>query len=81
MRSTDIGKARLAEMIETATVDAYDDSGQATGWLTMFEDQLELPFKTKSLGVIVPVAGLDIRGCDQAVVICKRGRGRLTMVS
>jgi len=36
-------KARLAEMIEQATVDAYGDSEQITGWLTMIEENLTVP--------------------------------------
>jgi hypothetical protein len=31
-----LSKARLAAMIEEATVDAYDESEQATGWFAMF---------------------------------------------
>ena len=50
-----IGAARLAEMIEEATVDAYDDSEQATGWFTIFEEHLDLPFETEVLGVRVTV--------------------------
>jgi hypothetical protein len=45
--STRIDKARLTEMIEEATVDAYHESEQATGWLMMLEEHLELPFETK----------------------------------
>lgn len=30
-------------MIEKATVDAHDESEQATGWFTMFEEHIELP--------------------------------------
>ena len=32
-----ITKARLAAMIEEATVDAYGDSEQTTGWYTMLD--------------------------------------------
>ena len=35
-----ISKARLAAMIEEATVDAYGDSEQTTGWYTMLEEHL-----------------------------------------
>jgi hypothetical protein len=42
-------------MIEEATVDAYDESEQATGWFTMFEEHLELPFDTKVLSTAVTV--------------------------
>lgn len=33
-------------MFEEATVDAYDDDEQATGWFTMLEEHLELPIET-----------------------------------
>ena len=35
-----LSKEMLAEMIEEATVDAYDDSEQATGRFTMFEEHV-----------------------------------------
>src|SRR5437867_3162795 len=57
-----ITKARLAAMIEEATVDAYGDSEQTTGWYTMLEEHLALPFETTVLGVTVQVARLDLRG-------------------
>ncbi len=42
-------------MIERATVDAYGDSEQITGWLTMIEENLAVPFETKMLGVPITV--------------------------
>lgn len=64
-RGSGIGKARLVEMIEEATVDAYDESEQATGWFTMFEEHLELPFETKVLGAPVTVVRIDLRDNHQ----------------
>jgi energy-coupling factor transporter ATP-binding protein EcfA2 len=69
-----ISKARLAEMIEEATVDAYGDSEQATGWFTMFEENLALPFDTEVLGVPVRVKRIEQRDDDRLVAICVRGR-------
>ena len=69
-----ITKARLAAMIEEATVDAYGDSEQTAGWYTMLEEHLALPFETTVLGVTVQVARLDLRGDNDIVVICTRGR-------
>lgn len=71
---TRLSKDRLAEMIEEATVDAYDESEQATGWFTMFEEHVELPFETKVLGAAVTVTSIDLRDCHQIVAICTRGR-------
>jgi hypothetical protein len=72
-----IGAARLAEMIEEATVDAYDGSEQATGWVTMFESHLELPFETQVLGVRVSVMRVALRESNQIVAVCKRGKATL----
>jgi hypothetical protein len=57
-----MSKVRLAAMIEEATVDAYGDSEQTTGWYTMLEEHLALPFETTMLGVLVKVVALDVRG-------------------
>jgi uncharacterized Zn finger protein len=74
--SSRISKARLAAMIEEATVDAYGESEQTTGWYTMLEEHLTLPFDTTVLGVVVKVARLDLRGDNDIVAICTRGRER-----
>ena len=71
-----ISKARLAAMIEEATVDAYGESEQITGWYTMIEEHLALPFETSMLGVLVKVVALDVRGDNGIVAICTRGRER-----
>lgn len=63
-------------MIEEATVDAYDEAEQATGWFTMLEEHLGLPFETKVLGNAVAVTSIDIRNGGQIVAICIRGRER-----
>jgi hypothetical protein len=72
-------KARFAEMIEQATVDAYGDSEQTTGWLTMIEENLALPFETKVLGVLITVERVDLDGSEQIVAICRRGRARQSL--
>lgn len=69
-----ISAAKLADMIEEATVDAYDESEQATGWFAMCEEHLELPFDTVVLGVPVRVTRIDHRDDDRLVAICTRGR-------
>ena len=47
-----------------------------TGWYTMLEEHLALPFDTTVLGVVVKVAGLDLRRDNDIVAICTRGRER-----
>lgn len=69
-----ISAARIAEMIEEATVDAYDESEQATGWFTVFEEHLDLPFETEVLGVRATVEEIELCDDDRIVAVCKRGK-------
>ena len=71
-----LSKARLAAMIEEATVDAYGEEEQATGWFTMIEEHLELPFETMVLGAVVTVARIDLGNDGRIIAICTRGRER-----
>jgi hypothetical protein len=75
-RAPCISKARLAEMIEEATVDAYGESEQTTGWFTMIDENLAVPFQTKVLGLSVSVERVDLDQREQIVAICRRGRER-----
>jgi hypothetical protein len=54
------GKARLAKLVEDATVDCYDESEQVTGIYTMIGDNLTLPFETTVLGVRVTVERVQL---------------------
>lgn len=71
-----IPKARLAAMAEEATVDCHDESEQVSGWFTMIEENLAVPFEAVVLGVTVTVERVDITETDQIVAICLRGRHR-----
>ena len=71
-----IAKRRLAELIEEATVDCYNDSEAATGFLTMIEEHLTLPFVTTLLNVEVNVTGVDVNDDDCIVAVCRRGSAR-----
>ena len=62
----------LAEMIEEATVDAYGPSEQVSGFYTMLEEHLDLPFSTQVLGVDVVVERIDLTGSDEIVAILSR---------
>jgi hypothetical protein len=62
----------LERMVEDATVDAYDESQQATGFLSKLEDELTLPFTTTVLGVEVTVEGLDILDGSRIMAVCRR---------
>jgi hypothetical protein len=72
-------KARLTAMIDQATVDAYGEPEQTTGWLTMIQENLAMPFETKVLGVPVTVEHVDLDASEQIVAICKRGRARQSL--
>ena len=73
-RATKASSAELDALIEEATVDAYDDSEQMTGFHTMLVENLELPFGTEVLGVEVTVEKLDWTDDNQIAAICTRGK-------
>jgi hypothetical protein len=64
--------ARLDALIEEATVDAHDDSEQTTGFYTILESSLAVPFKTQVLGVEVTVERIDLTEGDEIVAVCSR---------
>jgi hypothetical protein len=68
--------ARLDELIEEATVDAYGESEQLTGFYTMVEEHVAVPFKTEVLGMKVTVARFDMTDDEQIVAVCARGKSR-----
>jgi hypothetical protein len=78
-RRLPISKARLKEMIEQATVDAYNESEQITGWFTMIDENLAVPFETTVLGVPVTVERLNLSDSEQIVAVCTRGRSRQSL--
>src|ERR1700730_4983268 len=75
-RPSSLSKKRLAELVEEATVDAHDESEQATGFYTMMENDLRLPFTTEILGVPVIGGSIDFAGDDQLVAVCRKGTHR-----
>ena len=71
-----LSKARLEEMIEAATVDCYNESEEITGWFTMLDENLMVPFETTVLGVPVTVERVHLNRSEQIVAVCARGRDR-----
>lgn len=71
-----LGKARLEALVEEAIIDAYGESEQRVGFLTMLEDRLAVPFTTDILGALVRVERVDLNDAEEIVVICRRGRQR-----
>lgn len=68
--------AKLETMIAEAVVDAYDESEQRMGLLTMIEDNLPLPFETEVLGVRVSVERIELTPAEEIVAVCRRGSKR-----
>lgn len=75
-RRSRLSKKRLDELVEEALVDAYGESEQVTGFYTMLENDLRLPFETEMLGVTVTVENIDITEDDQLVAVCRKGKDR-----
>ena len=69
-----LSKARLDELVEEALVDANGESEQVTGFFTMMENDLRLPFETEILDVTVIVEKIDITEDDQLVAVCRRDK-------
>ncbi|GGS88782.1 hypothetical protein [Streptomyces chromofuscus] len=65
--------AALEALIEEATIDAYGEDEQLTGFFTMIEESLAVPFTTTVLGVEVSVVGVDLT--DDGRVVAHRARG------
>ena len=74
-----LGKARLEELVEEAIIDAYGESEQCVGLLTMLEEHLAVPFTTQILGTSVRVERVDLNDADEIVAICRRGKQRQTI--
>ena len=67
-------RSRLEQLIEEAITDAYNESEQRTGFLTLIADNLVLPFETKVLGSLVTVEQINLGMADDIVAICRRGK-------
>ena len=71
-----LSRAKLRKLIEDATVDVYNDSEQRVGFLTMIQENLQLPFKTYVLGIEVLVERVDMTASEQIVAVCRNDRTR-----
>ena len=71
-----LGKRQLDALIEEAIIDAYGESEQRVGFLTMLEEHLAVPFATEILGTAVRVERVDLNDVEEIVAICRRGRQR-----
>ena len=69
-------RRQLETLIEDAITDAYGESEQRVGFLTMLEEHLTVPFITEVLGVAVRVHRVDLNDAEEIVAIYRRGRQR-----
>ena len=70
-------KDELEELIEEAVIDAYGEEEQVTGFHTMLDEHLGVPFDSAVLGVDVVVEKVDLTDdSEDIVVVCRRGRER-----
>ena len=57
-----MSEGELDALVEEAKVDAYNNEEQLGGFAVMIEDNLEMPFETTVLGVMVTVNGVTQTG-------------------
>jgi hypothetical protein len=67
-------RSHLDSLIAEATVDCYDEDAAVTGFLTMMQDNLTVPFQTEVLGVEVTVEDVELNPTGEIVAVCSRGR-------
>jgi hypothetical protein len=69
-------RAVLDALIAEATVDCYNESECVTGFYTMLEDSIAVPFQTVVLGLNVTVTGVDLSEDGQITAVCTRGTAK-----
>ncbi len=74
-----LSQSQLEAISEAATVDCYNESEEVTGWFTMIQENLAVPFQTSVLGVDVMVQRIALNEDGQIVAVCTRGRDRQTL--
>lgn len=71
-----LSTAKLRKLIDKALVDAYGESEQRVAFLTVIDQYLELPFKTRVLDVEVLVERVEMTVAEEIVAICRRGKSK-----
>ncbi len=68
--------ADVSAALEDATVDAYGESEEHSGLLTLIEDELQFPFRARILGEEVSIVGMEWPDDDSfgLNLICETGR-------
>jgi hypothetical protein len=73
----------LNELVESITVDAYGTDEQSTAFLTVFEEEVDLPCPAQILGIDIEVLGFDLQGDERRGLVarCRSAGGRADVVS
>ena len=71
-----LSKQELDDLAEEAITDADGDEEQVSGFYTMMENDLHLPFETEILGVNVMVESIDLSDDNDIVAVCRKGKTR-----
>ena len=53
-----------------------DEFALETGWFTMIDQNLAVPFETTVLGMLVTVERIDLNASEQIVAICRHHAGQ-----
>ena len=71
-----LSRRQLTALVEEALIDAYGESEQRVGLLTMLQEHLAVPFTTEILETPVRVTRIDLNDADEIVAVCRRGQQR-----
>ena len=73
----------LRELVDSIVVDAYGTDEQLTALLTVFDDEVALPYGAQILGVDVEVLEFDLEGDERRGLVarCRRIGGPRDVVS
>ncbi len=74
-----LARSTLDRLVEEAIVDAYGESEQRVGLLSMIQMNLVCPFTTEILGTSACIERVDLNDADEIVAVCRRGRERQTI--
>ena len=61
----------LAQLIEEITVDAYDTDEQMSGFLQVFQVEVDVPVAATVVGVAVEVTGFDLEGDERRGLVAR----------
>jgi hypothetical protein len=67
---------QLDKLIEEATVDCSNEEEQASGFFTMIEENLAVPFATRVLGIAVSVVAIEMDDDGRLKAVCEHGGER-----